>query len=88
MKVLVYYNNVSEIKSQLLHVDIRSENYYIAWHCLNNEKGTTESFYQSDSLSENEYLLLIGELKVIFDKENVPSWLREEIIEKILVRNY
>ena len=88
MKVLVYYNNLSEIKSQLLHVDIRSENYYIACHCLNNEKGTTESFYQSDCLSENEYLLLIGELKVIFNKENVPSWLREEIIEKILVRNY
>ena len=33
MKVLVYYNNLSEIKSQLLHVDIRSENYYIA--CTN-----------------------------------------------------
>jgi len=88
MKVSVYYNNFSEIKSLLLHVDIRSENYHIVWHCLNNEKGTTESFYQSVSLSENEYLLLIEELKVIFDKENVPSWLTDEIIEKILLTDY
>jgi hypothetical protein len=85
MKVSVYYNSLREIKSQILHVDIRSENYYIAWHCLNNERGTTESFYQSDSLSEKEYLLLSRELKVIFDKEDVPFWLREEFTEKILL---
>lgn len=74
MDISLYYNFIPEIKSQFVCITIR-RNYRIEWHFLDNEGDINQAFYQYDQLSTEEFTELVKDLKVLFQKEEVPLWL-------------
>lgn len=83
MTISIYYDFIAETKSQILSVRIH-KNYQILWHCLSKESDLTDTVYQSDVLTQEEYFILIDELKILFIKEGAPEWLMNTLIQHII----
>ena len=75
MTISLYYNFISEIKSQLIAVTIVRNYYRIEWHYLDSEGRINDDFYQYYPLTTEEFTELVKDLEVLFEKEGVPLWL-------------
>jgi hypothetical protein len=71
MSVTVFYNFISEIKSQLVALTIEKD-YRIEWNYLDNEGECINGFFQSHIISTEEL-------------ENLKSEVHNSFMKKILI---
>jgi hypothetical protein len=82
MTFTVFYNFISEIKSQLVALTIEKD-YRIEWNYLDNEGECINGFFQSDLISTEELEVLVSELQNSFMKKNIPLYTLEKLFEQI-----
>ena len=82
MTFTVFYNFISEIKSQLIAITIEKD-YRIEWNYLDNEGECINGFFQSRLISTEELDILVSELQNSFTKKNIPLYILEKLLEQI-----
>lgn len=79
---MLFYNFISEIKSQLIALTIEKD-YRIEWNYLDNEGESINGFFQSRLISTEELDILVSELQNSFTKKNIPLYILEKLLEQI-----
>ena len=82
MTFTVFYNFVSEIKSQLVALTVEKD-YHIKWNYLDNEDECINGFFQSRLISTEEFDILVSDLENSFTKKNIPLYILEKLLEQI-----
>ena len=82
MTFTVFYNFISEIKSQLVALTIEKD-YRIEWNYLDNEGESINGFFQSRLISTEEFDILVSDLENSFTKKNIPLYILEKLLEQI-----
>ena len=83
---MFFYHQISETKSQILHIDISFEKYKgytIRYHIMEQEGAYMESYYQSRYLSQYEIEELTMTLSPYFSDYKVPIFIIEKFYENI-----
>ena len=84
MVIKLLYNCISEIKSQIISVEINHSNYRIAWNCIDNEGILHDAFFQSNHITSDEFEELKIDLQNQFSNKQIPLWLYNDLIDQIL----
>lgn len=79
---MLFYNFISEIKSQLIALTIEKD-YRIEWNYLDNEGESINGFFQSRLISTEELDILVSELQNSFTKKNIHLYILEKLLEQI-----
>ena len=82
MTIKILYNFIPEIKSQIISIEV-SNDFIVAWNCIDNEGSLKDAFYQSRKLTNDELNILYQVLHVQFVKREIPLWLLNEFCSKI-----
>ena len=80
--MMLFYNFISEIKSQLVALTVEKD-YRIEWNYLDNEGECINGFFQSRVISTEELEVLVSELQNSFMKKNIPLYILEKLLEQI-----
>ena len=83
MTITIFYNTLSELKSQILVLTVFKEKYHITWHFFEQEGDEKSVHYQTNVLTDQEIHDLMQEMEPLFRQHGVPEFIRDTFEENV-----
>ena len=83
MFIMLFYHENNQNKSQVVAIDINYSGFQITYQYMEKEGVDLESFYQSRSITQEEFNYLIIRLSKEFNEKHVPDFMIEKFENQI-----
>lgn len=83
MFIMLFYHENNQNKSQVVAIDINYSGFQIKYQYMEKEGVDLESFYQSRSITQEEFNYLIIGLSKEFNEKHVPDFMIEKFENQI-----